>query len=94
MGVDADVVVYSTAGCSFCRAAEALLRRRAIPFQTVDVTANDEARADLVLRAEGRRTVPVIFIRGRVIGGYQELVALERRGELDDLLKLPADTGV
>ena len=76
------VVVYSTNYCGFCRRAEELLRREQIAFETIDVTDDLPARAELVKRAEGRRTVPVIFIDGKPIGGYQELAALVRTGEL------------
>jgi glutaredoxin 3 len=76
------VVVYSTNYCGFCRRAEELLRRERIAFETIDVTGDLRARAELVARANGRRTVPVIFIDGEPIGGYQELAALVRAGEL------------
>jgi glutaredoxin 3 len=79
------VLVYSTSYCGYCRQAEALLRREGIAFEAVDVTNDPEARADLIERAQGRRTVPVIFIDGEPIGGYQELAALSRAGELKHL---------
>jgi glutaredoxin 3 len=58
-----------------------LLRRNEIPFETIDVTNDPETRASLVERANGRRTVPVIFCGDEVIGGYVELAALVRSGE-------------
>lgn len=76
------VVVYSTSHCGYCRRAEELLRRERIAFATIDVTGDAHARAELVERANGRRTVPVIFVDGQPIGGYQELAALVRAGEL------------
>jgi glutaredoxin 3 len=76
------VVVYSTTYCGFCRRAEDLLRRAGIAFESVDVTDDMRARAELVKRAGGRRTVPVIFVDGEPIGGYQELAAMVREGEL------------
>jgi glutaredoxin 3 len=76
------VVVYSTSYCGFCRRAEDLLRREGIAFDTVDVTDDVRARAELVVRTGGRRTVPVIFVDGAPIGGYQELAAMVRAGEL------------
>jgi glutaredoxin 3 len=79
------VVVYSTTYCGFCRRAEDLLRREGIPFATVDVTGDVSARAALVERAGGRRTVPVIFVDGEAIGGYQELAAMVRAGGLKHL---------
>jgi glutaredoxin 3 len=73
---DARVKVFGTASCGWCRRAEALLTREGIPFEKVDVTGDDEARAALVEDAGGRRTVPVIFVDGRAIGGYEELARL------------------
>jgi glutaredoxin 3 len=70
------VRVFSTTYCGWCRRAEELLTRRGIPFEKIDVTGDDEARAALVEDAGGRRTVPVIFVDGRPIGGYEELARL------------------
>lgn len=81
----AAVVLYVTEYCGFCRMAEGLLRRKDIPFEAVDVTHSDEARAWLV-EASGQRTVPQIFIKGRSIGGYSELSALDRAGQLAPML--------
>ena len=77
------VTVYSTTYCGFCLRAEELLRRKGIPFTRVDVTNDPEMREQLVDRAHGRRTVPVIFFDDEPIGGYRELAALAVSGELD-----------
>ena len=79
--VDADVVIYVTDYCGYCRLAEDLLQRRGIEFEAVDVTGNADARAWMVA-ATGRRTVPQVFIRGRNVGGYTDLAAMERSGAL------------
>jgi glutaredoxin 3 len=79
------VTIYSTTYCGFCRRAEELLRRLGIAFETIDVTDDAQARAELVERAGGRRTVPVIFIDGEAIGGYQELAAMARADQLKHL---------
>ncbi|HSY42234.1 MAG TPA: glutaredoxin domain-containing protein [Polyangia bacterium] len=79
------IVVYSTTYCGFCRRAEDLLRREGIAFEAIDVTDDVHARAQLVERADGRRTVPVIFVDGKAIGGYQELAAMVRAGGLKHL---------
>lgn len=76
------VVVYSTRYCGYCHRAEALLHREGIAFKTIDVTDDVRARAELIERAHGRRTVPVIFIDDEPIGGYQELAALVHAGDL------------
>ena len=79
------VRVYGTSYCGYCRRAEDLLESRGIPYEAVDVTGDREVRAWLVENADGRRTVPVIFIDGRPIGGYQELARLSALGSLDHL---------
>lgn len=77
--------MYSTAYCGFCVAAKNLLVRRGIRFEEHDVSGDHEKRAWL-RETTGRRTVPQIFIGGRSIGGYTELAALDRSGELERLL--------
>lgn len=77
-----EVTVYTTASCGYCRRAKALLEMRGIAFREVDVTGDEEAREELVERADGRRTVPVIFFGSEPIGGYDELARLDRQGQL------------
>ena len=81
----ATVKIYSTTYCSYCRAAKALLTRKGVPFEEIDVTNDPAQRAELVART-GRRTVPQIFIGGEPVGGFDELVALNRTGELEQRL--------
>jgi glutaredoxin 3 len=85
----AKVEIYSTSWCPYCYAAKALLEGKGVPFDEIDVTDSEE-RAQMIQRAHGRRTVPQIFIDGRHIGGYDELSALNRRGQLDPLLRREA----
>jgi glutaredoxin 3 len=66
--------------------AKSLLKRKGIEFEEIDVTNDHELREKLVTMAGGRRTVPEIFIDGRIVGGYEELLALDHAGELDKLL--------
>jgi glutaredoxin 3 len=80
------VEIYTTSYCSYCMRAKALLRSKGIKFDEIDVTHDSALRAKMVELAGGRRTVPEIFIDGRIIGGWDELFALERSGELDALL--------
>jgi glutaredoxin 3 len=77
------ITVYATTYCWYCRAAEALLKKKGIAFERIDVTGDRETRRWLVQATGGRRTVPQIFIDGDAIGGYDELAALDRTGELD-----------
>lgn len=78
----AEVVVYTAMFCPYCTGARKLLRSRGIAFEEVDVTMNSGRRASMARMAGGRHTVPQIFIDGEAVGGYYELVQLERSGEL------------
>ena len=80
------VVLYSTRVCPYCVAAKRLLTLRGIPFEEIDVTGND-AKRQWLIEATGRRTVPQIFIGGEPIGGYDDLAALDRSGELSAMLQ-------
>ena len=88
------VTVYKTMYCGYCRMAEQLLTAHGIPFESIDVSGDHATREALVERANGRRTVPVIFAGDRVIGGYTELAALAARGNLRARLGLPDDDQV
>jgi glutaredoxin 3 len=82
------VVIYSTRVCPYCAAAKELLRRKGVAFEEVDLTDQPEERARLRERT-GRTTVPQIFIGDKSVGGYDDLRALDRQGELDRLLAGP-----
>ena len=79
------VEVYSTRTCPYCVRAKDLLTRKNIPFTEI-VMESDEDRMALMKRADGRRTVPQIFINGVGIGGYDDLYALDSAGKLDAML--------
>jgi len=81
----AEVVVYTTDYCPYCDRAKALLKKRDIAFDEIDVTNDPEKRTWLVEKT-GRRTVPQVFVKGTPIGGSDELHALDRSGELAKML--------
>lgn len=87
--MSARVVMYTTTYCGYCERARRLLRAREIPYDEVDVTA-DAARRRRVIVETGHRTVPVIMIDGRLIGGSDELVELDRAGMLASLTERKA----
>jgi glutaredoxin 3 len=80
------VKIYTTQTCLHCLRAKRLLQKKNVPYQEIDVSRDDAARTQLT-RSTGRQTVPQIFIGERLIGGADELHALEGRGELDPLLQ-------
>jgi glutaredoxin 3 len=86
----AKVELYTTSSCPFCVRAKSLLKSKGIPFVEIDVTDDAELRQKMVELSGGRRTVPEIFINGKIVGGYDELKALNDRGELDPLLAAAA----
>jgi glutaredoxin 3 len=86
----AKVVLYTTAFCGYCARAKALLERKGVAFEEIDVTFSPEKRAEMKARANGRSTVPQIWINGQHIGGSDELLALDAAGKLDPLLGVAA----
>lgn len=83
---DERVVVYSQPFCGYCSAAKRLLKSKGAAFTEIDVMAEPGRRAEMMERSGGSRTVPQIFIDGRHVGGYDDLSALDKSGELDRLL--------
>ena len=81
----AKVEIYTTPWCPYCHAAKSLLEEKGVPYEEVDAV-DPEVRTAMVERANGRRTVPQIFIGATHVGGYDDMAALERRGQLDPLL--------
>jgi glutaredoxin 3 len=80
------VEVYTSTYCPFCTRAKNLLKSKGVAFEEIDVTEDDQLRARMVEMAGGRRTVPEIFINGKIVGGFDELKALDLEGKLDSLL--------
>ena len=76
------VVIYTSNHCPYCRSAKELLKSKGVVFEEVDVTDAPEKRAQLVEKAEGRTTVPQIFIDDKSIGGYQDLVEFYESGQV------------
>jgi glutaredoxin 3 len=79
------VVMYATDWCGYCARARALLQRKNVPFEEIDVDAHPEAREEMMKRS-GRTSVPQIFIGETHVGGSDDLHALEASGGLDPLL--------
>ncbi|MEM9529816.1 MAG: glutaredoxin 3 [Pseudomonadota bacterium] len=75
--------MYSKGWCPFCQRAKALLERQGLGYTEYNVEGEAGRLQEMLARAEGRRTVPQIFIDGRGIGGYTELYRLEQAGGLE-----------
>ena len=85
-----DVVMYRTRWCPYCERARALLSRKGVRVEEIDIEERPEARAQMIARS-GRTSVPQIFIGETHVGGCDDLHALDAAGRLDPLLKIGAD---
>jgi glutaredoxin 3 len=73
--------------CPYCHRAKALLRQKGVVFTEIDVSMDVEKRAEMTKRANGRHTVPQIFVGEIHVGGCDDLYALDEAGKLDSLLE-------
>ena len=84
----ATIEIYTTPMCPYCSRAKRLLDSKTVPYTEIDLWVETGRRQEMLQRANGRTSVPQIFIDGRGIGGSDELAALEQAGKLDALLGL------
>ncbi|WP_421847548.1 glutaredoxin 3 [Novosphingobium sp.] len=82
----ATVEIYTKWGCPYCSRALALLGRKGANVTEYDITFGGEKRTEMLARAPGAMTVPQIFINGQLVGGSDDLAALEAAGKLDPML--------
>lgn len=82
----ARVEIYTKSGCPYCARAKALLESKGVQFEETEISINPAAREEMLGRANGRSTVPQIFIGGQHIGGSDDLAAIDSSGKLDALL--------
>ena len=81
-----DIEVYSGDYCPYCTRAKQLLQSKNLPFKEIRVDVDPTERQRMIERANGRRTIPQIFINGTHVGGCDDLYALESAGKLDELV--------
>lgn len=81
----AKVEVYSSAHCPYCVMAKQLLDRKGVSYNEIRVDLDPKKREEMMTKSR-QRTVPQIFINDKAIGGYTDLLAIERAKRLDDLL--------
>ena len=82
----AKITVYTKDHCPYCIRAKRLLERKGVPFEEVNVEGRDDLRVWLV-EASGQKTVPQVFVGERSLGGFSDIDALDRAGELDPILR-------
>ncbi len=79
------ITLYTTEPCAFCRQAKALLGKRGLGYDEINLAKDAEGRAELAKRT-GMMTFPQVIIGDEVVGGFNELLSAERSGRLDQLL--------
>ena len=82
----AKVEIYTWSTCPFCIRAKALLDRKGVTYEEYCIDGDQAARAKMTERANGKRSLPQIFIDDQHIGGCDDIHALESQGELEPLL--------
>ena len=82
-----NIVMYTGPLCNFCDAAKRLFARNKLSYKEIDISTKNDIRDEMIKKANGKRTIPQIFFDDYHVGGYQELRELEKKNELDNLLK-------
>ncbi|MGQ0794307.1 MAG: glutaredoxin domain-containing protein [Deltaproteobacteria bacterium] len=82
----AEIIIYSTAYCPYCRRAKAFFDAKGFNYTEIDLTHDPEAKKK-IMDTHHWRTVPMILINGVLIGGYDDLMAMDREKKLDDILR-------
>ena len=82
-----NITMYTGPFCNFCEAAKRLLVRNNLNYKEIDISTKDDLRDEMIKKANGKRTIPQIFFDDYHVGGYQELRELEKKDELNNLLK-------
>lgn len=81
----ADVIVYSSAHCPYCVMAKQLLERKGVAYKEIRVDLEPAKREEMMQKSK-QRTVPQIFINDQAVGGYTDLLAIDRANKLDQML--------
>lgn len=82
------VEIYTKWGCPYCVAAKSLLDKKGVAYEEYDVTMGGPKKAEMLERVPGARTVPQVIVDGKALGGFDDISALNSRGELDPILGL------
>ena len=81
------ITMYSGPLCNFCDAAKRLLIRNNLEFKEIDISSGPDLMDEMINKSNGKRTIPQIFFDEHHVGGYQELRALEKSGDLKSYLE-------
>ena len=80
--------MYTKPWCPYCDGAKALLQAKGVTWTEIDVTKEPHRRAEMIQKANGRSTVPQVFVDGQGLGGFDDISALDRQGKLDPILHI------
>ena len=83
----AKIEIYTWSTCPFCRRAKELLDSKGVEYTEHDITGDDAARAKMVERTGGPKSVPQIFVDDTLIGGCDDIHALDKQGKLDEIIE-------
>ena len=83
-----EIEIYTTPFCPYCMMAKSLLQSKGVEWEEIDLMSDPARREEMMTRAEGRHTVPQIFVNGSGLGGYDEISHLDRQGKLNEILGL------
>ncbi len=81
-----DFIFFTRPMCLNCEKANALLQSKSLNYQEIYVGDNPDLMMEMIERANGKRSVPQIFINDTHVGGYDDLYAIDRSGDLEKLL--------
>ena len=81
-----EIIIYSRATCPFCIQAKNLLQAKNVSYQDIDIEQDLEKKEEMIKRADGKSSVPQIFVDGKLIGGCDDLYELDEKGELDAII--------
>ncbi len=85
MSAQPKIVIYGNDVCAYCAAARMLFTKKGLSFDDIKISGDDELSEEM-LRLSGSRSVPQIFINDQLVGGFDELCALNKSGDLDRLI--------
>jgi len=81
-----DIIIYTGPMCPYCDKAKALLQSKELEYREIFVGDDPDLMMEMIDKASGRRSVPQIFIKDKHVGGFDDLYAIDKSGELDKLL--------
>ena len=81
-----DIIIYTGPMCPYCEKAKALLQSKSLDYKEIYVGDDPDLMMEMIDKANGRRSVPQIFIKDNHVGGFDDLYAIDKSGELDKLL--------